>query len=341
MVYEKNIAPGGGGVEYTGFQSGSFMYMKQCAVMSMAVPQKTYGFTLLELAIVLTITAFLIGGVLFGKDLIQAANVRSTIAQKEKFDTATMAFRNKYSGLPGDLKDATAKGFDHDGNGDELIGMNDDYLTACAGRTRMGWNCGGVILSVYTEMGEYWVQLSKARLIDGTYTLSDHPNSDGDYFSGKAGINFPKSKMDAMGFSQPSGFGWWLASDTIYFDDNAWTGGFMTGKHVFFLTGFIGWDDIGQAQLRILDAYAIDTKLDDGMPTSGNVRATENQSSEFGGAKEGSEYSKGSIYSGANLTSCMDVGVSPAQYNITSPEEGSDCNARACSRCGLLIGASF
>lgn len=46
------------------------------------------GFTLIELSIVLVIIGLIVGGVLVGKDLIIASEVRSQIGQIEKYNTA-------------------------------------------------------------------------------------------------------------------------------------------------------------------------------------------------------------------------------------------------------------
>lgn len=64
------------------------------------------GFTLIELSIVLVIIGLIVGGVLVGQDLIKAAEIRATISQMEKYDTAANTFRGKYNGLPGDLLNA-------------------------------------------------------------------------------------------------------------------------------------------------------------------------------------------------------------------------------------------
>ena len=69
------------------------------------------GFTLVELAIVLVIIGLIIGGVLVGQDMIKSAEIRSTISQWEKFNTAQNTFRDKYAGYPGDLRNATNFGF--------------------------------------------------------------------------------------------------------------------------------------------------------------------------------------------------------------------------------------
>ena len=62
------------------------------------------GFTLVELSIVLVIIGLIAGGVLVGRDLIEAAAIRQQITQVERFKTAVQTFRTKYNGLPGDLE---------------------------------------------------------------------------------------------------------------------------------------------------------------------------------------------------------------------------------------------
>src|SRR3954468_21990802 len=61
------------------------------------------GFTLIELSIVLVIIGLIVGGVLVGQDLIRAAEIRATVGQYEKYNTAINTFRSKYNGLPGDI----------------------------------------------------------------------------------------------------------------------------------------------------------------------------------------------------------------------------------------------
>jgi prepilin-type N-terminal cleavage/methylation domain-containing protein len=66
------------------------------------------GFTLVELSIVLMIIGLLVSGILVGKDMIRAAELRSITSEKDQFQTAVNLFKNKYLGLPGDLSNATA-----------------------------------------------------------------------------------------------------------------------------------------------------------------------------------------------------------------------------------------
>lgn len=64
------------------------------------------GFTLVELAIVMTIIGLLIGGILKGQEMIANARVTATIAQVKAIEAATTTFRDAYSGMPGDLVNA-------------------------------------------------------------------------------------------------------------------------------------------------------------------------------------------------------------------------------------------
>ena len=69
------------------------------------------GFTLIELSIVLVIIGLIIGGVLVGRELIAAAEIRQQIGQIEKYNTAVSTFRLKYNCLPGDCLNAANYGF--------------------------------------------------------------------------------------------------------------------------------------------------------------------------------------------------------------------------------------
>ena len=105
-------------------------------------PLKTRsGFTLIELSIVLVIIGLLVGGVLVGKDLIEAASLRKQGSQIQEIVASVNTFRLKYNCVPGDCQFAqqlfgTAAGCPIDinsysvtnsgtcnGNGDGSVGM--------------------------------------------------------------------------------------------------------------------------------------------------------------------------------------------------------------------------
>lgn len=56
----------------------------------------------------LVIVGLVVGGVLVGRDLISAAEVRAQITQIEKFNQAVNTFYGKYQALPGDMNGPTA-----------------------------------------------------------------------------------------------------------------------------------------------------------------------------------------------------------------------------------------
>ena len=67
------------------------------------------GFTLVELAIVITIIGILIGGVLKGQQLVEQARLASVVTQVNNYRTANSIFRTTYNELPGDMIDPDAR----------------------------------------------------------------------------------------------------------------------------------------------------------------------------------------------------------------------------------------
>jgi prepilin-type N-terminal cleavage/methylation domain-containing protein len=61
------------------------------------------GFTLVEWAIVMIIIGLLIAGVLKGQALITNAQVTAVVAQAKAIDAATTSFKDAYSVIPGDM----------------------------------------------------------------------------------------------------------------------------------------------------------------------------------------------------------------------------------------------
>ena len=225
----------------------------------------TAAFTLVELSIVLVIIGLIIGGILVGQDLINAANVRAQISQIEKYNTAVHTFQTKYGYLPGDIPDPTAQAFGFKARG-TAIGQGDGngFLEGVNGS-----HSGGFITSGEDTM--FWVDLSTANLIDGGFntavstgfpalTSSDIPNY------------LPAAKIGGGNYvSVGSGImcGW---GGTPSYSQTP-----LTGYNYFNITAIKGtsmptndYSDIG---LTVQQAYAIDSKIDDGLPQSGIVMA--------------------------------------------------------------------
>ncbi len=117
------------------------------------------AFTLIELSIVLVIISLIIGGIIGGKSLIHAGNIRSTISDLQRFDTAINNFRLQYDALPGDMRDA------YDYWQSDSTCTNNDVNSTSGGCNGDG---NGRISSDY-EGRNFWHHLSLAQLVPETF----------------------------------------------------------------------------------------------------------------------------------------------------------------------------
>lgn len=221
------------------------------------------GFTLVELAIVLVIIGLLVGGVLVGSDMIKAATIQKTTRQVSDIEVGATTFRAKYNQLPGDLQNASTVITLADGttgpwtggsrnpgagNGDGIIQATADGTAAtatlgAAGETinfmphlaAAGYikdNLVGQAYTVYTaSVANIQAALPPAAIGQNTYLIASGA-------TGGTGINATKNYLLLVG--APSA----VAAAGI----PPWT-----------------------ATLTPLQASNIDVKLDDGVPSTGNV----------------------------------------------------------------------
>lgn len=120
------------------------------------------GFTLIELSVVIVIIGLLVGGILVGRDLIKGAELRATIGQIDKYNTAVQTFKLKFDGVPGDLRQGEALSF--------------GLLTLTAA-TPTGFGDGNGLIeggaSASTEPRAetivFWRHLFEAGFVDGTF----------------------------------------------------------------------------------------------------------------------------------------------------------------------------
>ena len=87
------------------------------------------GFTLVELAIVMTVIGLLIGGVLKGQEMMRNAQMTATVKRVQSFQAALSTFEDIYKALPGDfiaaqsrLPNCTAANHCYNGNGNYVLG---------------------------------------------------------------------------------------------------------------------------------------------------------------------------------------------------------------------------
>ncbi len=207
------------------------------------------GFTLLEISIVLVIIGLLAGGIIAGSSLIKTAEIRSQVSELAKYDTAITTFKLKYNALPGDMANpndfnltgmnsignAWNAGFP-DGNGNGILEMNDGTYPP----TAVDWS----------EHYVFFIQLGDANLINGKYKWGSGRYVVGEQYprlkvsGGKGGI-YAFSKTDThlayfLGLTPRPG-------DQV----SVFTNGVMTPE----------------------EAYSIDSKMDNGNPSTGKVFA--------------------------------------------------------------------
>lgn len=201
--------------------------------------QKNSGFSLIELAISLTIIALLAGTVVAGNALIKNSVLLNSIKEMQTNLAAIKGFKEQYTYWPGDLPNATSLWpGTANGNGNEKIyhdvaPLNEIYLV--------------------------WQHLALADYIKGNYT--------GTGTTGTPGVNLPASahnpQMDgymfnfegkmsdagyAWNYAGPNSDGFYLRLASIYTNNPLLTGA-----------------------LTAAEAYKMDTKIDDSNPSTGII----------------------------------------------------------------------
>lgn len=120
------------------------------------------GFTLVELAIVMTIIGLLIGGILKGQELMQNASITANIAQVKSVQASIVLFRDQYSHYPGDfpsaltqLPNCTLATMCANGNGNTILGVVLPHA----------WE--DVDSTIAAENTQFWKHLMLADMISG------------------------------------------------------------------------------------------------------------------------------------------------------------------------------
>ncbi|MCZ7620168.1 MAG: prepilin-type N-terminal cleavage/methylation domain-containing protein [Myxococcota bacterium] len=140
-------------------------------------PSTARGFTLVELAIAITMIGILIGGILKGEELVNKARVTRTVKIIHETTAAVVTFRDKYGQFPGDMSTARTRlpGCDEQahcmqGNGDGLIGQGPSVYSQSGASE---WSTGilmseaGVDHPKSLETTMSWKHLALADLIAG------------------------------------------------------------------------------------------------------------------------------------------------------------------------------
>jgi prepilin-type N-terminal cleavage/methylation domain-containing protein len=225
------------------------------------------GFTLIELSIVLVIIGLIVGGVMVGRDLINAAKLRSILTDIEKFNVAALTFKNKYNCIPGDCANAT----DFFGT---FTDCANDVAESLGNSTCNGTGNNQVIKGSYVSYWRYdesalfWQHLSVANLINGDY--SGVMNWGGTI---DLGTDVPVSRFEGGCYSINSSF-----YDTNYqaFPYTTMNGNFLSLGSRLAGEGNTNINRCTESipSLEAIHAYNIDSKIDDGRPFTGSVQTT-------------------------------------------------------------------
>ena len=221
------------------------------------------GFSLIELSIVLVILGLLVGGILVGRSLIRASELRSATTEFTRYNTAFLAFRDKYFALPGDFANATGIW------GTDPGGCPGTSATApTPGSATCNGNGDGMInAQTANDFYRSWQQLADAGLIEGQFTGVANSTSWWVRSINIAMPNVPASRLGNAAWNVQFVGGQDVTS--TYFFDGSY-------PHVLVL-GIASGDPIASAgPLTPEDAWNIDNKLDDGKPGSGRVLSLKN-----------------------------------------------------------------
>lgn len=205
------------------------------------------GFSLVELSIVLVILGLLVGGVLGGRNLIRAAELRNVAVEFNHYQTAINTFRHQYNALPGDMPNAT-QFWDNTQNG------NGNWQVQGGGNR---------------ERYLFWQHLAKAGLITGEYTGIAGPADNQHHVIGE---NCPRSRISGLGWSfendgqntygngNPSSFFWYQLGSMYHLLALGTASANNDTAHGFFA-------------FTPAEAWNLDSKLDDGKPGTGRMHS--------------------------------------------------------------------
>ncbi|MGE3714395.1 MAG: type II secretion system protein [Alphaproteobacteria bacterium] len=231
-------------------------------------PKSSLGFTLVELGIVLVITGLIIGGVLVGKDLIQATQIRAQVSQIDQIKTAVQTFKLKYNCIPGDCPNATSF-FSAGAQPEQVRNGNGNSQVCATGAYGIPIMCdtadtNSSFLFLATEVSSFFDHLAAAGFIplkqyDETLEASFYPD-----------IAFPSMKFQSSGGDQLTTFygskagivASYLLSYLHIQAGNKLIMGACGGSGTQHTPAYCGFSGN--------EAYMIDLKVDDGLPLTGS-----------------------------------------------------------------------
>jgi hypothetical protein len=255
--------------------------------------------------------------------------VRATISQIEKYNTAANTFREKYNYLPGDIKDPDASNFGFQSRG-TCPGQGDGNGII---QGSAPGNCTGPYN--FEDSGEtvvFWVDLSTAHLIDGGFNAAQtHPVSVPP-ISASTTPNldafFPAAKIGRGNYIYVYAGAYYSGSATV-----------LSGYNYYGLSAItqVIYDHTSSPALTVQEAYAIDSKIDDGFPQTGRVTATYLNATGPTGWSAGLPYALGAGYPNPITTTAAQAGSATTCWDNSSAASGTPGVAGAAQHYSLEI----
>jgi len=232
---------------------------------------KNYGFTLIEVSIVLVIIAILIGIVSVSVSLLRNTQITTVISAAQAHLIAVQNFKKQYKSLPGD----SPRAFDFFG---ASCGTNADVNISSAGCNGDGNNQVDFLDLGATTSSEHlkvWQHLALGRFINGTF--SGTRGSATDHYTSTTPNQINNSPLLSTTISGVNGV-WWM----IYTNNGLITTGIdyaptTAGNYLRLAADqTIAAKDTANAHrvgfLSPGEIYSIDKKTDDGIALTGQVQ---------------------------------------------------------------------
>jgi hypothetical protein len=230
------------------------------------------GYTLVELAISISIIALLISVILVGSSLVASTESKAMLSEVQKFNESVSQFQSLYKSLPGDLPNASSY-----------------WPSAAFG------NGDGQIASEPSNEPFYAIQhLSLAGLLDGSYLG----------FTGTWGGGFAIATSErtgnVIGIKGRIGTGIYMkcCSGTDYLLSSS-----NFNNHVMLFAVYGADSTKRSGALTPVEAYLLDKKVDDGVPDTGIVSGE--------GSYSGTTYAATGCYNNAGSASTYNVNIAP------------------------------
>lgn len=213
---------------------------------------RSKGFSLLEMAIVITIIALILGGILIGRNLVRSAELKAIVSEANEMKSAIRSFKSKYGWLPGDFIDAY-RFWPSAGCTDDTVTTVD---TGCNGdgNGEIYWS------SWYQEGLRGWQHLALAGMIQGAYDGTRAPVAQA-------------ANRCVIGTTIPRAAGTNAGWEYLDLRNHAGLG--ITAKGTAIALGFPDNLCVGAGVLTPEEAQSLDSKVDDGLPLTGKFMANQ------------------------------------------------------------------